>query len=145
MLRIGDLGGIKRRCIMNNGIVRFVRIVGLAVLVVAATGCRAVGPGTISRDRFDYTSAISDSWKRQMLLNLVKLRYSDAPVFLDESSIITQYSLETSVNARMSWDEFLPGDSQADPIVRARRCGVKWVQRWCYAVRRRSMSVMSSG
>ena len=76
-------------------------------------GCSTVGPGTISRDRFDYTSAISDSWKRQMLLNLVKLRYSDAPVFLDVSSIISQYSLETSVNARASWDEFLPGGSQA--------------------------------
>jgi hypothetical protein len=48
-----------------------------------------------------------------MLLNLVKLRYLDAPVFLDVSSIITQYSLEASVNARMSWDEFLPGESQA--------------------------------
>jgi len=48
-----------------------------------------------------------------MLLNLVKLRYSDAPVFLDVSSIITQYSLETSVNARVSWDEFVRGNSQA--------------------------------
>jgi len=85
----------------------------LLLFSLAVTGCRTVGPGTISRDRFDYTSAISDSWKRQMLLNLVKLRYSDAPVFLDVSSIITQYSLETSVNARVSWDEFVPGDSQA--------------------------------
>ena len=98
---------------MNNGIVRFFRIVGLVLLVVAATGCRTVGPGTISRDRFDYTSAISDSWKRQMLLNLVKLRYSDAPVFLDVSSIITQYSLEASVDGQVSWHELLPGDSQA--------------------------------
>jgi hypothetical protein len=48
-----------------------------------------------------------------MLLNLVRLRYSDAPVFLDVSSIITQYSLETSVNARASWDKFFPGKSQA--------------------------------
>jgi hypothetical protein len=85
----------------------------LLLLGLAVTGCRTLGPGTISRDRFDYTDALSESWKRQMLLNLVKLRHSDAPVFLDVSSIINQYSLETSVNARASWDEFLPGDSQA--------------------------------
>jgi hypothetical protein len=48
-----------------------------------------------------------------MLLNLVKLRYGDAPVFLEVSSIITQYSLETTVNARASWEEFIPGDSQS--------------------------------
>jgi len=37
-------------------------------------GCASIGPGTVARDRFDYISAISDSWKSQMLLNLVKLR-----------------------------------------------------------------------
>ena len=32
-----------------------------------------------------------------MLLNLVKARYSDAPVFLDIASAINSYSLETDV------------------------------------------------
>jgi hypothetical protein len=84
----------------------------LLLFSLTVTGCRTLGPRTISRDRFDYTSAISDSWKRQMLLNLVKLRYSDAPVFLDVSSIITQYSLEATVSASASWKEVLAGDSQ---------------------------------
>jgi hypothetical protein len=82
------------------------RLFGLAsliVIVIAGAGCRTLGPGMISRDRFDYTEAISESWKRQMLLNLVKLRYADAPVFLEVSSIIGQYSLETSVNAGANW------------------------------------------
>ncbi len=83
------------------------------LLGIAVAGCGTVGPGTMTRDRFDYTGAISESWKKQMLLNLVKLRYSDAPVFLDVSSIISQYSLETSVNAQASWDEYLLGNSQA--------------------------------
>ena len=98
---------------MNNGIARFFRIAGLTVLLVAGAGCHTLGPETISRDRFDYTEAISESWKKQMLLNLVKLRYGDAPVFLEVSSIITQYSLETSVNAGASWANGLYGDSQS--------------------------------
>ena len=58
------------------------------------TGCASIGPGTVTRDRFDYVTAISDSWKSQMLFNLVKLRYGDAPVFLDVASVINQYLVE---------------------------------------------------
>ena len=48
------------------------------VVLVLLAGCSGFGPLTVSRDRFDYTEAISDSWKRQMLFNLVKIRYGDA-------------------------------------------------------------------
>jgi len=54
-------------------------------------GCASMGPSTVSRDRFDYVEAISDSWKRQTLLNLLKVRYADAPVFLDITSVISSY------------------------------------------------------
>jgi hypothetical protein len=62
------------------------------------TGCAAVGPPTIERDRFDYVTTISDSWKRQTLLNLLKVRYADAPVFMDVSSVISAYSLEGEIS-----------------------------------------------
>jgi hypothetical protein len=68
----------------------------LAVLFVS--GCTGFGPGTVARDRFDYTAAISDSWKHQMLLNMIKIRYGDAPVFMDVSSVISQYQIAGQVN-----------------------------------------------
>jgi hypothetical protein len=71
--------------------------------VVLLGGCASIGPGTVARDRFDYISAISDSWKAQMLLNLVKLRYGDAPVFLDVASVINQYGVEASLGFSGSW------------------------------------------
>lgn len=70
------------------------------VLVVGLsfTGCAGIGPRTVSRDRSDYTAAISDSWKHQMLFNMVKIRYGDAPVFLDVSSVISQYQIAGQIN-----------------------------------------------
>lgn len=67
--------------------------------MLAVAGCATLGPSTITRDRFDYAAAISDSWKSQMLLNLVKARYGDVPVFLDIASAINSYSIETGVSA----------------------------------------------
>lgn len=65
-----------------------------SLLMIGSSGCASIGPRTIVRDRFDYVTAISDSWKSQTLLNLVKIRYGDAPVFLNVDSAINQYSVE---------------------------------------------------
>ena len=79
----------------------------LATLFLVAAqfvGCTPIGPATIDRDRFDYVSAISESWKRQTLLNLLKTRYMDAPVFIDVASVINQYALESEIELGFSWN-----------------------------------------
>ena len=70
----------------------------LVATVLLLSGCTGIGPGTVTRDRFDYVTSISESWKRQMLLNLLKVRYSDAPVFMDVASVINAYELTGEVN-----------------------------------------------
>jgi len=70
----------------------------LAATVSLLSACAGIGPGTVTRDRFDYVSSISESWKRQMLLNLLKVRYFDAPVFMDVASVINAYELTGEVN-----------------------------------------------
>jgi hypothetical protein len=75
------------------------------LVVTALSGCVSIGPPKVVRDRFDYISAISDSWKAQMLLNLVKLRYGDAPVFLDVASVISTYGIEGSFGFAGNWTD----------------------------------------
>lgn len=65
----------------------------VAIVILAVTGCSSVPPGRISVDRLDYGQVIAESWKRQTLLNVVRLRYADAPVFLDVASLINSYTV----------------------------------------------------
>ena len=63
------------------------------------SACGSIGPSTVNRDRFDYISAISESWKQQTLLNIVKIRYFDAPVFMEVGQVISGYELEGTLTS----------------------------------------------
>ena len=69
------------------------------MLALLLGGCGGLGPWTIPRDRFDYSSALSESWKYQTLLNIVKLRYMDTPIFIDVAQVVSGYQLMAQVNA----------------------------------------------
>ena len=76
-------------------------LAGLSVpaVVLAIGGCASIGPATVPRDRSDYITAVGESWKEQTLLNVVRLRYGDAPSFADVSSVISSYSFQGQVAA----------------------------------------------
>jgi len=85
---------------------------------LVAAGCQSIGVGSIPRDRMGYARAMGDSWKEQTLLNIVGLRYLDPPVFLDVSSVISSYQLESQVNVTSEIFPRSPIDTNVSPGVR---------------------------
>ncbi|QQS14237.1 MAG: hypothetical protein IPK81_08735 [Rhodospirillales bacterium] len=72
---------------------------GLLPALLLLAGCSSIGPATIPRDRTDYISSVAESWKQQTLLNIVRVRYGDAPSFLEVSSVVNSYTLQGQVSA----------------------------------------------
>jgi hypothetical protein len=69
----------------------------LAIFVFAfcLTGCLhpRIGPQSLPRDRGAYSTSLADSWKEETLLNIVKVRYLDPPIFVDVGNIVASYTL----------------------------------------------------
>lgn len=80
----------------------------LSICLLAAgvlTSCASYGPRTIERDQMDYGLSLNVSIKQQLLGNIVRLRYMEAPVFVNVSSIINQYALSGNVGAGLNFND----------------------------------------
>jgi len=84
------------------------------LLPLLLSACTSYGPQTIERDRMDYGTSVRNSVKEQLLANIVGLRYMEAPVFVDVSSVINQYALSGNVQAGVGFNNsFSSGDTGA--------------------------------
>jgi hypothetical protein len=76
------------------------RCLSLALLPAVLAGCATTyGSDTIRGARFDYNEAVVRSWNEQLLLNLVRLRYRDTPLFLDVTGVVSQYTFDANASA----------------------------------------------
>jgi hypothetical protein len=85
-------------------------MLGWSAALLALGACSHVPPSNLTSDRMDYGQVVAESWKRQILLNVVRLRYADAPVFLDVSAIINSYTLGGNVRGEATFPSRIDPD-----------------------------------
>jgi hypothetical protein len=100
---------------MLNSLENSIQLLRLALIVLAlgVTGCQSVGPKLLPDDQFNYNAAVAESSQQQLLINLVRLRYSETPVFMKVSSVISQYTRAVSANVSAGANTGLGGDNTA--------------------------------
>ncbi len=88
-------------------------LLNIAVLL-SLCGCVSIGPNTIEPDIVDYGIAISRAAQREMLLNIIRLRYGEPPSFLQVTSVINQYNIEGRLEVTGEW----PRGGEVEPTVK---------------------------
>ncbi len=91
------------------------RILIVMSLLVFLTSCHVSSKTAMtgSSGRTSYNQVLQMTNSEQMLLNLIRLRYYDAPFFLDVGTITTQFSYKGTVNSSLP----IPGFSKENPFV----------------------------
>jgi hypothetical protein len=71
-----------------------------SLLALLASACATgLGPRALRSERPDYNQQIVRSGDAELLLNLVRLRYNESPLFLELGAVVAQYGYDASLNA----------------------------------------------
>jgi hypothetical protein len=85
----------------------FPRVVILVVAWSASSGC--LGPKAIRYTRLRYNEVVRDTNDEQLLINIVRLRYADSPVFIDLPNITSQFEVAGHGNYFGGYGNQTPG------------------------------------
>ena len=71
-------------------------------LLLGLAGCFMPGPKSLEREHMGFNQVVQQGNDEEMLLNLIRLKYRDTPLFLKVSAINTQYSFQAGASASAS-------------------------------------------
>ncbi len=83
----------------------------LWIVLTSLGGCALYGPGVTQTSQLAYNDAVQASTQQELLLNLVRLRYTDAPVFLAISSISAQMTFDATASIGGEFGEVEDADT----------------------------------
>ena len=67
-------------------------LLALPVLALYLAGCAQMGPELVKAGRNDYNIILQQTEDEEAILNLVRVRYGDRPLFLDVSNVSTSFT-----------------------------------------------------
>src|SRR5262249_23072832 len=67
------------------------------LLALLLNGCSSFGPSALPLSRLQYNETMKTTTEQQLLLNIVRLRYTDTPSSLAVSAIAAQFELSKNV------------------------------------------------
>jgi hypothetical protein len=85
------------------------RLVGVVVLFACACASGCLGPKAVRYTRMKYNEVVRDTNDEQLLMNIVRLRYADSPVFIDLPSITSQFEIAGQGNYLGGYGNQEPG------------------------------------
>lgn len=95
----GRRPSLRRRSFQHIGV--------LLAAWVCVSGC--VGPKAVRYTRMRFNEVMRDTNDEQLLINLVRLRYADSPVFIDLPNITSQFELAGGGNYLGGYGNQTPG------------------------------------
>lgn len=78
---------------------RYAGLLCAFALAASLSGCANLGPQAIKASRVDYNIALRSTSDQQLLLNLVRLKYRDNPMFLEATAVTTSFLFSPELSA----------------------------------------------
>ena len=107
---------------------RKILVLGLSVVGAGLSGCQ-LGPSTLKVSNAQYSEAMRVAASEQLLVNLVRMRYRDVPLFLGVSSISTQFQFGQSGGLTGSFIENVGTTDSKTPDAFGFSAGVSYSER----------------
>ncbi|MDR1401502.1 MAG: hypothetical protein LBI81_00905 [Puniceicoccales bacterium] len=67
------------------------------VAAILGVGCQSIGPKVIEKSHPSYNDAVTNAIDRQLLMNIVRLKYRENPMFLEVSSVTENWKIGLDV------------------------------------------------
>ncbi len=77
---------------------KYFAVLSLVIISSIFLGCTKYGPGFLQSERSQYNQAIQQTNDEQLILNLVRLKYHDSPLFMEVSNIASQFTLQNDIS-----------------------------------------------
>ena len=77
---------------------KYFAVISLVIISSIFLGCTKYGPGFLQSERSQYNQAIQKTNDEQLILNLVRLKYHDSPLFMEVSNIASQFTLQNDIS-----------------------------------------------